>query len=258
LEKNMNKILALLTFLILTAYALGQGSAPGTQAAGQQPTTPSASESSQLQQGSLIYAELSKPIDSKKAKVGDPVAAKVTQAVLSRGKVVVPRGAKIVGHVTAVQPRGKDQPQSQLGIAFDRAELKDGTQVPLTSVTIQAMESMQALYQQGPGMGGAGNSSEPSMGGPGAAGSGGGGKTGGMNSPMRGSNYPPSNTGAGTDMGTSEGSASPTNAGLNASSHGVMGMSGVTLQSTPQGGTVSSEGKNVKLDSGLQMVLRNQ
>jgi len=37
-----------------------------------------------------------------------------------------------------------------------------------------------------------------------------------------------------------------------------MGMSGVTLQSTPQGGTVSSEGKNIKLDSGLQMVLRNQ
>jgi len=59
-------------------------------------------------------------------------------------------------------------------------------------------------------------------------------------------------------MGTSDGSGSPTNAGLNASSHGVMGMSGVTLQSTPQGGTVSSEGKNVKLDSGLQMVLRNQ
>ncbi len=253
----MNKILALLTFLILTAYALGQGSAPGSAATGQQPTTPSASESAQLQQGSLIYAELTKPIDSKKVKVGDPVAAKVTQAVLSRGKVVIPRGAKIVGHVTAVESRGKDQHQSQLGIAFDRAELKDGTQVPLTSVTIQAMESMQAMYQQGPGMGG-GNASEPSMGGPGAAGSGGGGKMGGMNSPMRGSNYPPQNSGPGTDMGTSEGGGSPSNAGLNASSHGVMGMSGVTLQSTPQGGTVSSDGKNLKLDSGLQMVLRNQ
>src|SRR5215472_3344598 len=54
LEKNMNKILALLTFLILTAYALGQGSAPGTAAPGQQPTTSSASETAQLQQGSLI------------------------------------------------------------------------------------------------------------------------------------------------------------------------------------------------------------
>jgi len=254
----MNKILALLTFLILTAYALGQGSAPGTAAAGQQPTTSSASESAQLQQGSLIYAELSKPIDSKKAKVGDPVAAKVTQAVLSRGKVVIPKGTKMVGHVTAVQSRGKDQHQSQLGLAFDRAELKDGTQIPLTSLTIQAMESMQAMYQQGPGMGNGGNGSEPSMGGPGAPGSGGSGKSGGMNSPMRGSTYPSPNAGAGTDMGTSDGSGSPTNAGLNASSHGVMGMSGVTLQSTPQGGTVSSEGKNIKLDSGLQMVLRNQ
>src|SRR5215831_3894033 len=245
LEKNMNKILALLTFLILTAYALGQGSAPGTAAAGQQPTTSSASESAQLQQGSLIYAELSKPIDSKKAKVGDPVAAKVTQAVLSRGKVVIPKGTKIVGHVTAVQSRGKDQHQSQLGLAFDRAELKDGTQIPLVSLTIQAMESMQAMYQQGPGMGNGGNGSEPSIKGPGAPGSGGSGKSGGMNSPMRGSTYPTPNAGAGTDVGTNDASGSPTNAGLNASSHGVMGMSGVTLQSTPQGGTVSSEGKNV-------------
>src|SRR5215472_4801954 len=144
----MNKILALLTFLILTAYALGQGSAPGTAAAGQQPTTSSASESAQLQQGSLIYAELSKTIDSKKAKVGDPIAAKVTQAVLSRGKVLMPKGTKIVGHLTAVQGRGKNEHQSQVGLAFDRAELKDGTQIPLTSVTIQAMESLQSMYQQ--------------------------------------------------------------------------------------------------------------
>jgi hypothetical protein len=259
LEKNMNKTLALLIVIIPSAYALGQGSQPGTPAAGQQPTTSSAPQSAQLQQGSLMYAELSKSIDSKKAKVGDPVAAKVTQAVLSRGKVVIPKGAKIIGHVTVVEARGKDKHQSQLGIAFDRAELKDGTQIPLTSLTIQAMESMQAMYQQGSNTGSEGSGSEPSMGGPGAPGSGGGGNKGGMNSPMRGSTYPPPNAGAGgTDVGTTGGSGSPSNAGLNASSHGVMGMSGVTLQSMPQGGIVSSEGKNVKLDSGLQMVLRSQ
>src|SRR5438309_10847552 len=74
--------------------------------------------SGQLATGSMIYAELSKSIDAKKAKQGDEVVAKAQQAVLSQGKVLIPKGSKIVGHVTQVKPHEKDQPQSELGIAF--------------------------------------------------------------------------------------------------------------------------------------------
>src|SRR5215469_6784823 len=101
----------------------------------------------------------------------------------------MPRGTKLVGHVTAVQGRGKNEHQSQVGLAFDRAELKDGTQIPLTSVTIQAMESLQSMYQQNSPMG-PGGGADSSVGGPGAPGMANGGKAGGMNSPMRGSTYP--------------------------------------------------------------------
>src|SRR5581483_1063326 len=91
---------------------------------------------SPVQSGSIIYAELSKSVDAKKAKSGDEIQAKAIQAVLSQGKVVIPKGSKIIGYVTQATPRTGDQQPSQLGILFDHAVLKDNTQVPL-SISVQ-------------------------------------------------------------------------------------------------------------------------
>src|SRR5438309_643914 len=79
--------------------------------------------------GTAINAELSKGIDSKKAKENDPVQAKVVQDVVVGGKVVVPRNSKLIGHVTQVKAAGKGQ-ESSLGIAFDKAVLKNGQEIP--------------------------------------------------------------------------------------------------------------------------------
>lgn len=211
---------------------------------------------SQLQPGSLIYAELSKSIDSKKAKVGDPVVAKATQAVLSHGKIVIPKNTKIIGRLTAATARTKDQPQARLGIAFDRAELKDGTQVPLTSATIQALASAVSLDQPPTNVTN-GTGGMPDASGMPNARSGG---MGGMSSPMGGAQTPfPSNTGTGSaDPTIGTGTSNPnTGAPLNAGSRGVSGMPGVRLEPQPGGGgLVSADGKNIKLDSGTQIVIR--
>jgi type IV secretory pathway VirB10-like protein len=37
--------------------------------------------------------------------------------------VVIPKGSRLVGHVTEVKARSKDQATSVVGIAFDRAVL---------------------------------------------------------------------------------------------------------------------------------------
>lgn len=250
----MKSFSAFLTIFILLHVATAQNETSTSNAQQQQP----AAAGSQLQSGSLIYAELNKSIDSKKAKVGDPVVAKVTQAVLSHGKIAIPKNTKIIGHLTAAKARSKDQPQAQLGIVFDRAELKDGSQVPLTSATIQALASAFSLDQQPPsnvanGTGGMPDSSGVPSSRQGA--------NMGSGAPMGGSPYP-SNTGTGTaDSTTGTGTGmpgSPNRAQLNANSRGVSGMPGVRLEPQPQGGLVTTDGKNVKLDSGTQMVLRTQ
>jgi hypothetical protein len=86
-------------------------------------TTPTAVR---LENGSVLYMELSKTVDAKKAKVGDPVTAVLIADVLSHGKIAIRHDAKVVGHVTEVQPQTKEIPESRLGIVFDKVLTKGG------------------------------------------------------------------------------------------------------------------------------------
>jgi len=87
-----------------------------------------------LEDGSMLYAELSKTVDAKKAKAGDPVSAVLIADVLSHGKIVARRDSKLVGHVTEAQAHSKDTPESRLGIVFDKVLLKGGQEIPFVSV----------------------------------------------------------------------------------------------------------------------------
>jgi hypothetical protein len=85
-----------------------------------------------LENGSILYAELTKTVDAKKAKVGDPVSAVLVTDVLAHGKIVVRHDAKLLGHVTEAQIHSKETPESRLGIVFDKVITKDG-EVPFES-----------------------------------------------------------------------------------------------------------------------------
>jgi len=170
----MNRTIAsLLTGAVLSAMCLAQSSTAGqADAAAAQDTSVSANKSGakagsntsantsqetavtgkngqaqaasagQMQSGSTVQAELTKPVDARKCKRGDEVAARTTQDVKSDGRTVLPKGSKLVGHVTDVQAREKGQPESHIGIAFERAILKNGTQVPM-ALTLQAIGNAQ-------------------------------------------------------------------------------------------------------------------
>jgi hypothetical protein len=173
--------------------------------------------------------------------------------------VVIPKGAKIVGHITQVTQRSGDQ-KAQLAFNFDHALLKDGTQVPL-SISVQALgggaSAISAYDPSAPNMGGnrgptsSGMPGRPtaSEAGPGYGASGG--NMGGMG-----------NTSAGAGATPSGGVISATDSGpaavhLNAGSKGVVGLPGLAMSSsTPQGTLITSDKKNVKLDSGIELVLR--
>src|SRR5260221_6983664 len=92
--------------------------------------------------GTAINAALSAPVDSKKAKTGDEVTARTTEAVKAQGKTVVPKGAKLVGHVTRASARSRGDAESALGIALDKAILKNGQEVGLNG-SIQALASAE-------------------------------------------------------------------------------------------------------------------
>jgi hypothetical protein len=99
----------------------------------QQPAVTQASQG-QITPGTFIQVELNSDIDVKKARPGDQFKATLWEDLRSGGKVVLPKKTVIVGHVIAAQPRSKDNPDSQLAIAFDKALLKSGAEVPFEGV----------------------------------------------------------------------------------------------------------------------------
>jgi hypothetical protein len=224
----------------------------------------SASSGAQFASGTTINAVLVKPVDARKNKPGDAVIAKTTQDVKSDGQVVIPKGSRVIGHVTQANARAKGEGQSRLGMVFDHAVLKNGQEVPLNT-TVQAVAAAQnATYASaGDDIG-----SMSSMG-SGAVSSGartGGGLLGGVGSTAGATTGTVTNVTAGVG-GSASGalnsaaSASGSVAGsLNSTSTGVVSLPGMALNSATsaatQGSVITSAGKNIHLDSGTQMLLK--
>lgn len=202
--------------------------------------------------GTTICAVLTKTVDAKKAKAGDEVAAKATLAVLAHGKVIIAEGAKISGHVVKAMARSHGNPESEVNIVFDRAALKDGGEIPLT-LTLQAIGygGVPFATEEDP------ESSGPYDGPPIFEGQG---PTG-----MRHSNVPRAQT---QPLSTPDiprggrgesGRANSTAPALDVGSKGVVGMPGLELSEASEaarGSVVSSSRKDVRLETGSQLILR--
>ena len=221
-----------------------------------------AATASQLQSGSSIHATLEKPVDARRNKPGDQVVAKTNEDVKSEGKVVIPRGSKIVGHVTEVKAREKGQAESAVGVVFDHAVLKDGSHMPL-SLAVQAVGSGAAAAQAEDDslMSSENTAATGSVTG---AGSGmtrtGGGLVGGVRSTTGSLVNTAGSVGAGT-VNTATGAGAGASSSLNSNSRGVVGLRGLNLvssASSSNSGTFTSQNSNVHLDSGTQLILSVQ
>jgi len=201
--------------------------------------------------GSVIPVQLSKTVDAKKAKTGDEVVATVTQDMKTNsGDVLVPKDTKVIGHVTEVQARNKEQKQSELGIAFDHAVVKgDQMQLPMSIQAVIAPPSNNSAAEApegSPSTSGGGSASSPMAGSrPGASGA--------SPSPSSQQNNPP---GAASEP-SPQGEARPP---ITGNTQGVIGISDVRLepasQNSQQGSLLTSEKNNVKIEKGTMMLLR--
>jgi len=215
--------------------------AASTSPAAENPSQPAAPR---IAPGSVIPVQLTKTVDAKKAKPGDPVIASVTQDLKTNsGELIVPKDTKIVGHVTEAQPRTKEQKGSELGIAFDRAVTKSGE--------MKQPMSIQAIIA--PLDNDSGGSSSP-----GGPVTGGGAATSPMagRAPVSGAAQPRPASTSGTDAQAGGNSRPP----INGSTQGVIGMPELKLEANAEnaalGSVVSSAKSNVKLESGTLMLLR--
>jgi hypothetical protein len=228
--------------------------------------------SASISNGSKIDATLATSLDAKRSKPGDEVEARAAEDVKQDGKVVLKKGTRLVGHVTQAQARAKGQTQSQLGIMFDHAILKNGQEVPFNA-SIQALAAAQTAAAASTGADDIVASGSGMASGQGMARSGGG-LAGGVASTAG------TTAGAATGSVMNTASSVPATAGgslntvtrstgavggltstgrLASNSSGVFGMEGLSIDSAAssatQGSMIVSATKNVHLDSGTQLLL---
>ena len=73
-----------------------------------------------------IPALLDAALDSKKRNAGDEVQAKIVADVKLTDGTVIPKGAKVIGHVAESKAISKGDGKSLLTIAFDKIAMPDG------------------------------------------------------------------------------------------------------------------------------------
>ena len=221
---------------------------------------------------SEMSATLTKPVDARNAKPGDPITATNDRDAKTADGTSIKQGSKLLGHVTKAQPLDKSasgkadvSAGSMLALVFDKAVLKDGREVPLNA-TIQAISAAESDASLASEMGGAGTSTVgSSLGSPRASG---GGLIGGVGGSMAGGL---SATGgmAGGVGGMTNGTVHSAGAvgGLTSSgmltsgSKGVFGVKGLDIVSSStgsaEGSAITSSTRNVRLDGGTKMLLSN-
>jgi ribonuclease E len=220
--------------------------------------------SASLASGSSVNAVLTKPVDSGRSKPGDPVSARTTQNARTEGGTSIPKGSTLIGHVSDAHAAAESQTGSSMGIVFDKAVTRDGHEIPLRNVGIQAVAAAEASAASNAGDAGAMA---------GAAGGAGTSRGGGLLGRTTGTvgGTVGSGLGAAGGVGSLPGGSGALQAGpgamggldtagmLTAGSSGVFGLHGLSLSGgaadATTGSVMTSSGKSVHLAQGTRFLL---
>ena len=172
--------------------------------------------------------KIAKTLDSSKLKEGDSIEVETASSFKLADGTLVTKGSKLEGKVVSSKSRSKGDANSELRLSFDKLNIANGKQL-LVNGTVQAVYP-PAEEPMAPNMANAGTSAGGSLA---KGGSGGVGLT---------------NTRNGADTQ----SASSSQAVMNMNATGVQGMHDLELED----GVLSSKGKQVKVGSGVRMVVR--
>ena len=81
---------------------------------------------------SVLGMQVETTISSEKARIEDPVEARVVRVVMVGGRVAIPEGTRVLGSVTQVERGGKVKTPGKLTVRFHTLVLADsGMQVPI-------------------------------------------------------------------------------------------------------------------------------
>jgi type IV secretory pathway VirB10-like protein len=118
------------------AAVVADAPAPAPEPALASAVEPPAEPEKQLQElvvaaDSVIGLQLETTVSTDRAKVEDPVEARVTRDVRVGDRVAIPAGSRVLGSVTIAERGGKMKQRARLGVRFHTLVLADGTRTDL-------------------------------------------------------------------------------------------------------------------------------
>lgn len=203
---------------------------------------------------STLIGVLTSSLESKSATAGQEFTLKTISDVMVGGQLVIPRGSRVLGHVTEAVTKGKDQSQSELSLVIEKAVRPNGSEVPLQGIIAALAAPPQSNSLSDDPTYGMLHSNEPTqrISGSSAVGSGGGSST-----------TLPAASKAGSTAAVATANlkgAMDKSSVLDENSQGAIGYEDFSIAwhliTPPPITVISSKGKNVKLKPGTQMLLR--
>ena len=117
---------------------------------------------------SSVFAVLANSLESKSATVGQKVVLRLVSDVVVDGEIVIPREARVLGHVSEALANGKNRSKSALAIVIDKAVKKDGSEIRVQAIIAAVAAPKPSSLSSDPTYGML-HSNEPKMSGAGAA-----------------------------------------------------------------------------------------
>ena len=219
----MTKAKRILTAVVLCGTATAFLKTGAAQAP---PQSTSASGAPRAVSSGTFPVKVIKTLDSSKLKGGESVELETASSFKLADGTLVTKGSKLTGHVTAAKSRSKGDTDSELAVSFDKLIVSGGKDLSIKG-TIQAV--FPPVEEAAPQMAGAASN---------AAG-------GGMASGSVG-------TMTNAKSGSANESSPTSQSGLDPKAMGVQGIHDLHLEN----GVLTSKGKNVKLGSGVRMIVR--
>ena len=251
--------------LSLSAFGQKQKSTPDDQGpkskstskngnSGQIGSNSGADASSLLSAGTTLQAQLESVIDVRKSQVGDQVVLKTTKAIKQNGEVIVPKGANLIGRITEIKRKTKDDATSKVGMVFERIQGKN-LDIPVNASIMSvvtgsagaAAGDLFAADAMGSGSASGSAAARPSTGGGGGLLGGGGSTVGGL------VNTTTSTVGnvAGSAVNTVEGTTGTVGRTVNG-----LQISQSASGSANSSSNISAQGKDVRVEKGARFNLR--
>ena len=198
---------------------------------------------------STVFVVLTSSLESKNATAGQEIVLRTISDVVVDGETVIPKGSKMLGRITQVITKGKNGSQSVLAIVIDKAVKEDGAETPVQAI-IAAVAAPRDGSLSSDATYGMLHSNEPKM------------TSSGLGAVAGTGTLPPSSKASSTAAVATADLKGRMDEPLllDENSQGAIGYEGLSLAwgltSPPPFTVFASKSKNLRLETGTQMLLR--